>query len=130
MSKKPSAVKFSAAYKNNLPLFSHTPPYSFLFVLQQIIKTEYSKISTPPDIKYRKRLRLHPKIVSNGNPPYFLISYESSCSDGLMSPKNRLAILSLEIGHKFHQRGHAFYRHGVINAGAHTAQRFIAFQLA
>ena len=61
MGKKPSAVKFSVAYKNNLPLFSHTPPYSFLFVLQQIIKTEYSKISTPSNIKYRKRLRLHPK---------------------------------------------------------------------
>ena len=61
MEKKPSAVKFSVAYKNNLPLFSHTPPYSFLFVLQQIIKTEYSQISTLPDIKYRKRLRPHPK---------------------------------------------------------------------
>ena len=61
MSKKPSAVKFLPPIKNNLPLFSHTPPYSFLFVLQQIIKTEYSKISTPPNIKYKKRLRLHSK---------------------------------------------------------------------
>ena len=41
-----------------------------------------------------------------------------------------LAVTPLEIAHKVHQCLYAFERHGVVDAGAHTADGFVAFEQA
>ena len=41
-----------------------------------------------------------------------------------------LAVTPLEIAHKVRQRLYAFERHGVVDAGAHTADGFVAFEQA
>ena len=47
---------------------------------------------------------------------------------GRVHKENRLAAPFLEIGHEVHQRLDAFQRHGVVNAGAHSADRTMAGQ--